>query len=101
MELRVEYDDLQNEGFDSGGGEILFYLGLPFTGTIVEYNNNAVLIYEEEFKNGHRDGVRRTYFANGQKEREYFQRFNKLYGMQREWDTSGNLVYQHNWDAEP
>jgi len=101
MDLRVEYEDLENAGFDSGGGEILHYQGEPFTGTIVEYNNDAILIYEEEFKNGHRDGIRRTYFENGQTEREYFQRFNKLYGMQREWDINGNLTYEYDWGTKP
>ncbi|MFS2188208.1 toxin-antitoxin system YwqK family antitoxin [Mucilaginibacter sp. Mucisp84] len=101
MELRVAYDDLQTAGFDSGGGEILHYKGKAFTGMVLELASDGTLIHEEEFKNGHRDGIERSFFPNGQKQLEGFIRFNNPYGLYREWDINGNLIDQYDWGPEP
>jgi antitoxin component YwqK of YwqJK toxin-antitoxin module len=99
--LRVAYEKLDNKGFDSGGGEILYYRGKPFTGTIVEYYKNGVLLGEEEFNNGHIGGAQRTYHPNGQLADEHFIAFNTLYGLLREWDEQGNLVREHDFGPKP
>jgi len=100
MSIRVTYEELENRGFDAGGGEILYYQGQPFTGTIVEYRNN-VLIGEEEFTDGHVGGTQRTYYANGQTEKEYFIAFNTYYGLLRWWDEEGNLTHQRDFGPKP
>lgn len=96
MALRVSFEDLELIGFDAGGGEILNYQGEPFTGIIEELKDGR-LIGEVEFTNGHRGGVYRTYFDNGQLEEEYFLYFNKMEGNYREWDEDGNLISSTNW----
>jgi deoxyribonuclease V len=93
MELRVTYEELENRGFDAGGGEILYYKGKPFTGAIVEYKN-GLLISEEEFIDGHLGGAQRNYYSNGRIEKEYFVAFNTHYGFIRRWDENGNLAHE-------
>lgn len=99
--LRIPYEKLENRGFDSGGGEILYYRGKPFTGTIVEYYENGMLLGEEEFDNGHVGGAQRTYHPNGQLAEEHFIAFNTSYGLLREWDEQGNLVSEHDFGPKP
>lgn len=101
MELRILYDDLQHNGFDVGGGEYLFYAGIPFNGTIVEYYDNGAIVAEEEFKDGHQDGARRDYYQNGQKKKELFQRYNRWYGFSSEWDEIGDLTFQYYHGPKP
>jgi len=38
------------------------YQGQPFTGTLVEYYQNGNIASEEQFLDGHRDGVQMRYF---------------------------------------
>lgn len=100
MPLRVTYEELENRGFDAGGGEILYYRGNPFTGTIVEYRN-GVLIGEQEFEDGHLGGAQRSYYANGNIHEEYFITFNRDYGLFREWDEQGNVIRQKDFGPKP
>ncbi|MCC8408690.1 hypothetical protein LJ707_07100 [Mucilaginibacter sp. UR6-1] len=100
MELRVAYEDLENKGFDAGGGEILYYQGQPFTGTIVQYID-GILVSEEEFENGHLGGAQRDYYLNGQIKEEWFIAFNKRYGLYREWDEQGNLIDEFDFGPKP
>lgn len=100
--LRIAYEDLETVGFDSGGGEMLNYKGKPFTGFIVQYDQlTGKLMCEEEFTDGHIGGAQRTFFSNGQIETEYFIKFNKYYGYNREWDEEGTLLSEYDWGAEP
>jgi len=61
MSLRVRYEELELVGFDAGGGEILKYQGKLFTG-ILETVTNNVLVSEEEFIDGSKEGVQRDYY---------------------------------------
>ncbi|MDV6169996.1 hypothetical protein R1T16_16275 [Flavobacterium sp. DG1-102-2] len=90
--LRVLYDDLENAGFDAGGGEILNYKGLPFTGIIVEYYENGILLSEEEYKNGYKDGVNRGFYNNGQMEEECYIKYNRIIEHYKRWTSKGRLI---------
>jgi antitoxin component YwqK of YwqJK toxin-antitoxin module len=97
MSLRVEYDDLEIVGIDAGGGEIMNYQGILFSG-IIEEKLNGVLVSEEEFTNGHRGGVQKLYYyPSGQIKQEYTIQFNKMEGVFTEWDVNGNITSQTNW----
>ncbi|MFD2146904.1 endonuclease V [Mucilaginibacter antarcticus] len=98
--LRVVYEDLQNKGFDAGGGEILHYKEKPFTGTIVEYVNGS-LVCEDEFTDGHIGGAQRSYHQNGQLSEEYFKAYNTSYGLYKRWDEQGNITYQEDRGLQP
>lgn len=97
MSLVVTIDLLQSDGFDAGGGEIYKYQNQPFTGILIEYYENGNVLGEEEFKNGHREGVQRTYFQNNQKEEEFYIKYNRLDGIFRRWDISGKLLRETIW----
>ncbi|PZR09055.1 MAG: hypothetical protein DI539_22260 [Flavobacterium psychrophilum] len=92
MSLLVDYDDLENKGFDGGGGEILYYKDEPFTGFIVDYYENGRLASEEEYKDSYKDGAVRQYFENGQIEEEYFIKYHRLYDSYKLWDSNGILI---------
>jgi len=98
MNLLVEYKDLETMGFDSGGTDMLSYKGKPFTGFIVEYYTNGILMSEEEYKDGYKNGVNISYFENGQIEEEYFSKYNRFYNSFTSWDINGNLISKTNYD---
>lgn len=100
MSLLVNYEDLENRGFDGSGGEILYYQNEPFTGFIVDYYSNGNLASEEEYKNGYKEGVIREYFENGQMEEEYFIKFNRLCKSFKLWDINGNLIKYTKYDND-
>jgi antitoxin component YwqK of YwqJK toxin-antitoxin module len=101
MTLRLTYEELENRGFDAGGGEILYYQGVPFTGTVVAYYENGRPLTEEEFQDGHLGGAQREYHENGQLGEEYFIAFNTPYGMYKKWDKNGNLIKEFSFVPKP
>lgn len=70
MSLRVKQEDLELVGIDSGGSEILYYKGKPFTGIMLIYENAGWLSGEVEFQNGYQEGWEREYYEDGQLESE-------------------------------
>lgn len=92
MSLRINYDDLENRGFDGGGGEILYYRNKPFTGFSLDRHNNGNICFEEEYKDGYKDGAARSYFENGEIKEEYFIKHNSLYDSYKLWDINGTLI---------
>jgi antitoxin component YwqK of YwqJK toxin-antitoxin module len=96
MSLRVSYDDVEHKGTDSGGGLVLYYQGQPLNG-IVEEVVNGILIGEAEFTDGHRGGIQRDYYPNGQIKEEFTIRFNKVEGVFTEWDENGKITSQTTW----
>ena len=96
MGLVVSFDDVQQMGTDSGGDIIYYYQGQPFTGNIQEFIN-GVLIGESEFTDGHRGGIQRDYYPNGQIMEEFTIRFNKMEGVFTQWDEKGNMTSQTIW----
>lgn len=97
MSLRVEFDDLELIGFDYGGSEIFHYQGKPFTG-FLETKENGIVYGEEEFQEGYKEGIQRSYyFPSGNIEHEYFLKNNGLNGIFKKWDEDGNLTSQSTW----
>lgn len=98
--MNVNFDDIEINNFDAGGGAIYYHNNQPFTGTIVEYNSNNVLIGEITVVNGSKHGKVTLYFDNGNKMNEYFESYNRPYGLSRKWDENGNLIKQVDFGAE-
>lgn len=99
--IRINFDEVEIESIDGGGGVFYNHKGKRFTATIVEYNEQNILISELEVFKGHVHGRVASYYENGQIKEEYFEKYNKLYGMHREWDKDGNLIYEHDAGASP
>lgn len=98
--LRVLYDDLEIVGFDGGGSKILHYKGDPFTGFVVDYNENSTLAFEAEYKNGHQDGVNRSFYNNGQIEEEYYTKYNRILKHFKRWTSKGRLIKHITFNEE-
>ncbi|HEY6142183.1 MAG TPA: hypothetical protein VIV55_01970 [Flavobacterium sp.] len=97
--MNVNFDDIEINNFDAGGGAEYYYNNEPFTGTIVEFNNN-VLIGEITVVGGYKKGRVAIYYDNGQIMEEHFESFNRPYGNSRKWDENGNLVKQIDFGTE-
>ncbi len=97
MSLILTEDQLESDGFDAGGGEMYKYQNQPFTGTLIEYYPNGNISGEEEFTNGHRDGVQRRFFQNNQIEEELYIKYNRLDGVFKRWDINGKLLRETIW----
>lgn len=69
----VNIDDIEITNMDVGGGNVYYYNNLPFTGTIVEYNN-GVLIGEISIVKGSKEGRIALYDNNGQIIDEHFEK---------------------------
>lgn len=96
MSLRVLEKDLELVDIDSGGSEILYYRGKPFTGIMIDYdteNNIEYLCMEIEFQNGYREGMTKYFHSNGQLENEYYLHNNEVKsGTYKEYDENGKLT---------
>ena len=99
--MNVNFENIEIANVDAGGGLTYHYNGLPFTGTIVEYNNNGVLIGEFITKNGSKEGRIALYYNNGQIMDEHFEKDNRLYGIYKEWDENGNLLSEVDCGPQP
>jgi len=98
--MNVDFDDIEIMGPDYGGGTIFYYNNHPFTGTIVEYDNNGILISEFVVLNGSKHGRNVFYNSNGQIIEEGFISYNRPYGFHKEWDGNGNLIKEINFGDE-
>lgn len=97
--LRVDYDDIEFMHPDAGGGSVYYYNGKPFTGILVEYEGGK-LIAEVTVILSHTAGRVASYYTNGQIEEEYFESYNRMYGMYRRWDENGNLLAEKDYGDE-
>ena len=95
--MRVNFDDIEIMHPDYGGGSVYYCQGKPFTGTIVEYHSDGNLIGEITVVDSHTDGRVAGYFKSGNIEEEYFEKYNRMYGLYRKWDESGNLIREHDY----
>ncbi len=91
--MRIDVSQIEFMALDAGGGETYYYQGQPFTGIVEEfYPNTTNLISEVECVNGSIHGFIRDFHPNGQIEREYFKKFNRIYGEYKKWDENGILI---------
>lgn len=98
--MNINFDEIELKHPDIGGGNVYYYQGQPFTGTIIEYNN-GIIVGEISVVGGHTQGRIALYYENGQIQEEYFKKFNKAYGIYKEWDENGNLISEVNYGPEP
>ena len=98
--MNVNFDDIEIMHPDAGGGNVYFYKRQPFSGTIVEHIN-GVLVGEITVINGSTQGRVASYFNNGQIMEEYFKKYNRLYGIYKEWDENGTLISEVECGPEP
>jgi antitoxin component YwqK of YwqJK toxin-antitoxin module len=107
--VKVNDDELE------GSGDLVYYLGILFTGTAVDYHPNGILAsdisYEEGLTQGHwkewsdkgrlvldseckegvRHGVTKTYFENGNVKSQGDYEFG-IETSYVEWDDKGNIL---------
>lgn len=76
--LKVKYEELEHQGFDTGGVEILYFNGNPFTGFSLIIEERGWISLEEEYQNGYQEGIVREYDESGQLEVEYKMQNNVL-----------------------
>jgi antitoxin component YwqK of YwqJK toxin-antitoxin module len=98
--MRIKFEDIQLKHPDIGGGNVFYYLDLPFTGIVVEYDENNNLMSEISVVESHTHGRVASFYSNGQIEEEYFEKNNKMYGFYRKWDENGKLVIEYDYGLE-
>ncbi len=96
MIIRAGIDDLDLVGFDYGGSEIFHYKGQPFTG-ILETLEDGIVVSEEEFQNGYKEGLQRRFYLSGKRKLEFSLHDNGLNGLFKKWNEGGELISQSNW----
>jgi antitoxin component YwqK of YwqJK toxin-antitoxin module len=99
--MNINFDDIEIMHPDAGGGNVYYYQGQPFTGTIVEYNNLNVLVGEITVVNGHTRGRVASYYNTGQIKEEYFEKYNQMYSIYKKWNQNGGLEFQQDYGPEP
>lgn len=99
--MRVNFDEIDVLNTDIYGSNIFYRGNEIFTGTIVEYNNEGVIIGELTVVNGTINGRVALYYDNGQIMEEGFQKYNRYYGSFKEWDKNGKLIRQVDFGTEP
>jgi antitoxin component YwqK of YwqJK toxin-antitoxin module len=77
--------------------DFLMYKGSPFSGTLVKYHENGQLNWEENFKDGKKDGIDKKYNENGQLEKKQSFKYNKKDGVSEEYYKNGQLEEKGNW----
>ena len=93
--LRKKEEDLEF-WYSTGGGIDFFKLeGIPFTGILEHHYPDNGLESEEEYLGGRPQGWFRSYFQNGQLEREYQTDDNiRITGTYKSYDEGGNLLVE-------
>lgn len=99
----INYDDpdLTPAGLDIGGGEKYNYHGAPFTGILQFSNPDGNIETEITYVNGYPEGLCREYYSNGQVAEERYIKYNLSYGLFKQWDENGNLVFESDSGQEP
>ena len=64
-----------------------------YTGKYYKYNMQGVKIIELEYKKGERNGMKCSWYGNGQRKSRKCYRDGKYRGHQMRWSTDGTLVY--------
>lgn len=96
----VNFDEIESMHPNAGGGSVFFFEDKPFTGLIVEYNEDDILVGEISVVNGNKEGKISLYYNSGQIMVEHFEKFNRPYGICRKWDEGGNLISEYDFGSE-
>lgn len=98
--MKVNFDDIEIGNVDAGGGTMFYHNDMPFSGIIEEYNSEGVLIGEISVLNGSKHGRVAMYYDNGKIMQEFYQSYNRPYGILRNWDENGNLTKEIDFGPE-
>jgi len=75
----------------------------PITGVLKRYyyvwGGKAGIRFEENYQNGKLDGLRKTYYGNGNLEAEENYKNGKLDGLRKTYYSNGNLDSESNYKA--
>lgn len=73
--------------------------GAPFNGIIGIYTSGNVLLSEQTYKDGVKEGPWSVYHPNGELQKEGEIRNGLEHGRYREWYPNGQLKYEYQYDA--
>ncbi|TVR39223.1 MAG: toxin-antitoxin system YwqK family antitoxin [Cryomorphaceae bacterium] len=73
--------------------------GEPFTGVVGIYTSGNVLLSEQAYLNGAKEGVWRVYHPNGNLQKEGIIENGLEHGRYREWYANGQLKYEYHYNA--
>lgn len=87
-----------------------FYEDKPYTGYAYEYHENGNVWLEENFVEGFKEDICRTYYASGQIEQERHYLHSAGHGTNKEWFENGQLrkesvhefgirIQEKQWDS--
>lgn len=96
----VNFDEIEINSIDYGGGNVYYYNNKPFSGVIVEYNSDGILIGEITVLNGSKHGRCALYYDSGQIQEEFFISYNRPYGLLKEWAEDGSLINEIDFGDE-
>ncbi|QUQ70818.1 toxin-antitoxin system YwqK family antitoxin [Kutzneria sp. CA-103260] len=94
----TDHIDVQADEVDWDDSQRLLHRGVPFTGEAVTYNWLDEMTSLITYKNGIREGVRRTWYDGGQLKSEMTVHKGRMIRAAREWDQDGNLVRERRYD---
>jgi len=83
---------LEDELVERNG--VYYFQGEPFTGTVFDIYDEEQIKYEQEYKNGVRDGLYREWYENGQIKTETNYEDELQFGSFKKWYESGQIKEQ-------
>ncbi|HJP76361.1 MAG TPA: hypothetical protein VJ914_18985 [Pseudonocardiaceae bacterium] len=90
---RVNADDT-----DMDESERVLYQGEPFTGEVVETDEDGVVIRLNNYLDGKEEGAQREWFNDGMLRSEYHATGGLPTGESREWHENGRLARRQEFD---
>jgi antitoxin component YwqK of YwqJK toxin-antitoxin module len=90
---RVNEDDT-----DMDEAQRVLYQGVPFTGEVVETDDEGTVIGLNTYRDGREDGPQREWFNDGMLRSEYHAAGGLPTGESREWHTNGQLARRQEFD---
>jgi antitoxin component YwqK of YwqJK toxin-antitoxin module len=77
---------------------VAYYENEPFTGVAEMYSSGEVLLNEQEYLNGLKEGSWSVYHPNGKLQKKGLILNGKEHGEYKEWYSNGNLKYEYHYD---
>jgi antitoxin component YwqK of YwqJK toxin-antitoxin module len=90
---RVNADDT-----DMDEAQRVLFQGVPFTGEVVELDDDGVVIELNTYRDGREDGPQREWFNDGMLRSEYHASGGSPTGESRDWHPNGQLARRQEFD---
>lgn len=88
----VRYEDLTiSDG-------VAYYENEPFSGVAEMYSSGNILLNEQEYSKGLKEGSWSVYHPNGKLQKQGSILNGKEHGEYKEWYSNGNLRYEYHYD---